>query len=103
VLESFAAGVPVVTTDVGSCRELVEGRDPEDRARGAAGAVAAIASPDGIARAAIRLLQDPMAWQRASAAGAARVEALYTREHMFTQYRALYRAALEETHGRDRI
>jgi polysaccharide biosynthesis protein PelF len=103
VLESFAAGVPVVTTDVGSCRELVEGRDPVDRARGVAGAVAAIASPDGIARAAIRLLQDPVAWQRASDAGVARVEALYTREHMFTQYRALYGAALEESHGRHRI
>jgi polysaccharide biosynthesis protein PelF len=103
VLEAFAAGVPVVATDVGSCRELVEGRDASDRERGAAGAIVPIASPDQIARAAIALLRDPAAWRRASAAGAARVEALYTREQMFTQYRALYQAALEEKHGGDRL
>ena len=103
VLEAFAAGVPVVATDVGSCRELIEGRDPQDRARGVAGAVAPIASPDRLARAAIDLLRDPERWRRAAAAGADRVEALYTRERMFTEYRALYRGALEETHGRDRL
>ena len=37
MLESFASGVPVVATDVGSCRELIEGRLPEDRALGPAG------------------------------------------------------------------
>jgi glycosyltransferase involved in cell wall biosynthesis len=103
VLEAFATGVPVVATDVGSCRELIEGRDDEDRARGVAGAVAPIASPDALARAAIDLLRDPPRWRRAAAAGAARVEALYTRDKMFTEYRAIYRTALEETNGRHRL
>src|SRR5205823_2840531 len=31
VLEAFASGLPVLTTDVGACREMVEGRTPEDR------------------------------------------------------------------------
>ena len=31
ILEAFASGLPVVATDVGACRELVEGRTPEDR------------------------------------------------------------------------
>jgi glycosyltransferase involved in cell wall biosynthesis len=103
VLEAFAAGVPVVATDVGSCRALIEGGDDEDRARGAAGAIAPFAAPDALARAAIDLLRDRERWQRASAAGVARVEALYSRERMFNEYRAVYGTALEEAHGRDRL
>jgi polysaccharide biosynthesis protein PelF len=103
VLEAFAAGVPVVATDVGSCRALIEGGDDEDRARGAAGALAPFAAPDELARAAIDLLGDRQRWQRASAAGIARVEALYSRERMFNEYRAVYGTALEEAHGRDRL
>ena len=105
VLESFAAGVPVVATDVGSCRALVEGGDAADRARGVAGAIAPFAAPEALARAAVELLRDPARWRRAAAAGVARVEALYTRDQMFTEYRALYRAALQEAapHGRDRL
>ena len=30
ILEGYAAGVPTLSTDVGSCRELVEGREGED-------------------------------------------------------------------------
>ena len=72
VLEGFAAGVPALTTDVGSCRELIEGAGEEDRALGAAGAVVPIASPGPFAEAALRLLGDPDAWSRASAAAVAR-------------------------------
>jgi polysaccharide biosynthesis protein PelF len=103
VLEAFAAGVPVVATDVGSCRALIEGGDAADRARGVAGAIAPFAAPEAVARAAIDLLRDPARWRRAAAAGIARVEALYTRAQMFTEYRAVYRTALEEAHGRDRL
>jgi glycosyltransferase involved in cell wall biosynthesis len=111
VLEAFAAGVPVVATDVGSCRALIEGGDAADRARGVAGAIAPFAAPEALARAAIALLRDPARWRRAADAGAARVEALYTREQMFTEYRALYGAALVDAkaqeakaeHGGDRL
>src|SRR5699024_10252738 len=34
MLEAFAAGVPVVSTDVGSCRSLIEGEDDADKALG---------------------------------------------------------------------
>jgi glycosyltransferase involved in cell wall biosynthesis len=104
VLESFAAGVPVVTTDVGSCRELVEGVGPEDRALGSAGAVTPIATPEATAAAAMRLLQDPAAWAAARAAGIERVRRHYTRDQMFARYRDIYARAGEAVgHGGDRV
>jgi glycosyltransferase involved in cell wall biosynthesis len=95
VLESFASGVPVVATDVGSCRELVEGRLPEDRALGEAGEVVPIAAPEATAAAALRLLRDPRRWAQARDAGLRRVQTYYTRQQMFDSYRAIYRGALE--------
>ena len=64
ILEGYAAGVPTVSTDVGSCRQLVEGLDDEDRALGSSGGVVVpIADPQALADAAIALLNDPAAWQ----------------------------------------
>ena len=95
VLEGFAAGVPALTTDVGSCRELVEGLGGDDRALGAAGAVVPIASAAEFAEAAIGLLADPEAWARASAAAVARVESRYDERDMIRRYRGVYEAALD--------
>ncbi|HEX7622904.1 MAG TPA: GT4 family glycosyltransferase PelF [Anaeromyxobacteraceae bacterium] len=94
VLEAYAAGVPVVTTDVGACRELVEGITPEDRALGAGGAVVPIADPAATARAAIRLLRDPARWRAAQQAGVRRVEAHYARPLMIDAYRQVYQEAV---------
>ena len=94
VLEGFAAGVPALTTDVGSCRELVEGVGEADRALGAAGAVVPIASPGPFADAALGLLGDPDAWQRASAAAIARVESRYDARDMVRRYREVYAAEI---------
>lgn len=91
--EAFASGVPVVATDVGACREMIEGRTPEDRALGAAGAVVPIADPEATAEAAIALLTNEVAWRAARAAGIARVERYYTRAAVFKRYREIYREA----------
>ena len=80
VLEAFAAGVPVVATDVGCCRELIEGKGSDGDAAGAAGIVTAIASPQETARAVVELLRDPGAWAAArQAATAARSRAVWAR------------------------
>ena len=94
VLEAFGAGVPVVTTDVGACRQLVYGVDDADAALGAAGAVVGIAQPQALALEAVSLLTDRRKWSDASAAAIRRVETYYTQEQMFERYRALY-----ETHA----
>nr|WP_238540892.1 GT4 family glycosyltransferase PelF [Herbaspirillum sp. YR522] len=94
LLEGFAAGVPGLATDVGSCRQLIFGLSAEDQALGAAGDVVGIAEPQALANAALALLTDPERWHAAQAAGIARVERYYTQEMMFGAYRQLYQDAL---------
>ena len=94
---SAAAGVPVVSTDVGSCRQLIEGLEPEDRALGACGRVVGIANPAALADAALELLQSPEAWQAASAAGIARVERYYSDHLLFDRYRQVYDRAMQHS------
>jgi len=96
LLEGFAAGVPAVATDVGACRELIHGLPGDDEALGAAGEIVRIADPDGLARAVLGLLGDPVRWRDAQRAAIARVESRYTQATMFDRYRDLYRRALRE-------
>lgn len=95
VLEGFAAGVPAVCTDVGSCRQLIEGLEPEDRALGVAGRIVGIADPQGLAEAAVSLLGDHDAWHAAQRAGIRRVERAYAERLMFESYRDVYERAFD--------
>lgn len=95
VLEAFASGVPCIATDVGSCRELIEGNSEEDRALGAAGSVVFIADPEGTAKAALELLNDTARWRAAQQAGLERVKRYYGDKLMFSSYRNLYVKALD--------
>jgi glycosyltransferase involved in cell wall biosynthesis len=90
ILEGYAAGVPTLSTDVGSCRQLVFGLPGEDADLGPSGRVVRIADPQALAQAALELLGNPTEWQHASDAAIKRVEKYYTQEMMFARYRALY-------------
>ena len=94
LLEGYAAGVPALTTDVGSCRQLIYGLTPEDQALGASGAVVRIADPQAMAAAAIDLLR-PENWFPARDAAIARVERYYTQTLMFDEFKQVYQQALE--------
>jgi glycosyltransferase involved in cell wall biosynthesis len=96
VLEGFASGVPVVTTDVGACRELIYGQGPGGDGLGTAGAVVPMANPVALAEAALSLLEHPHQWHAAREAGIRRVQSLYTQSTMIEAYRKIYRGALEE-------
>ena len=90
VLEGYAAGIPTLCTDGGSCRQLVFGLPGEDAALGASGRVVRIADPQAMAEAALELLSDPQAWAQARDAAIARVEKYYSQRMMFDRYQALY-------------
>ena len=96
ILEAWCAGTPVVSTDVGSCRELIEGVGEQDRALGTAGEVVPIADPQATARVIQRLLQNPERWHAAQRAGEQRVQERYSDELMFARYSRLYRDAMGE-------
>ena len=94
ILEAFAAGVPCVATDVGACREEIEGSSAADRALGLAGRVVPFADARALADAAIELLSNLQSWRACQRAGLARVERFYTQQRMLDEYSCVYRTAL---------
>lgn len=94
ILEAYSSGIPVVTTDVGGCREVIEGNTPEDRALGSAGIVVPIAEPETTARAILALLTDEARWYAAQQAGIKRVENYYTEDIVLSSYVDIYNEAL---------
>ncbi len=97
ILEAYAAGVPCVATDVGSCREMIEGAPGEDAALGPSGAVVGISDPLATAQACLNLFRDPQRWAACQKAAVTRVERYYTEALMFDRYRSLYADALNGT------
>lgn len=95
ILEGYAAGVPTVATDVGSCRQLVYGFDEDDQALGPSGRVVRIADPQALADASLELLTDIDGWRAAQQSGIRRVEKYYTQELMIERFRDVYREALD--------
>lgn len=88
VLESLAARRPCVTTDVGCCRELLEGT-PGD-ILGAAGFCVPPMYRQGLADAMEKLCVSRPLRQRMGAIGQQRVAQSYRHEQMLARYRALY-------------
>ena len=100
ILESFAAGVPAVTTDVGSCRQLIYGGlNEEDKKIGKAGEVCRVADFRSLAEAYARFLTDKKEWWSCSQAGIKRVETFYTYERFIESYRKVYEEFFKN--GRD--
>lgn len=92
ILEAHAAGIPVIATDVGACREMLEGNttNASDRAIGPSGIVTKIASPEATAATLVKFARDAELARRMGIAGRARVRASYTKAQMIDSYRALY-------------
>ena len=100
VLEANAAGLPIIATDVGACRELVEGRTPEDRALGISGMITPVATPNATAAALEELAKDPALCVEMGAAGRERVKRFYDLRDVMHRYQELYesfiRTGIEE-------
>jgi polysaccharide biosynthesis protein PelF len=90
VLEAGAAGIPFVSTDVGSCREIIEGPNNEMPQLGHGGVVTHLAAADEIAEACRILLGDHDLRRRAGEALRSRVAAHYTSQKASAAYTDLY-------------
>jgi glycosyltransferase involved in cell wall biosynthesis len=90
ILEAGAAGVPTVATDVGACREMIQGAADEVPAFGPGGAITALADPVATAMAVADLLLRPSHREACAKAIKARVAATYNRDTLNEVYRALY-------------
>ena len=90
ILEANCAGIPVVATDVGACRDLLEGITDEDKALGPSGLLTLPASPDQTAAAIIQLWKDRSLRQQMANAGRKRVAKFYREDAMYAAYRDIY-------------
>lgn len=87
ILEAMAAGIPFVSTDVGSCRELLEG--PNDDF-GPAGIVTRLVDPGETAQALIEVLKNETLSTSMSDSGRKRARCLYGKQALIERYRNLY-------------
>jgi len=90
ILEAGASGVPTVATDVGACREMIEGLETEEPQLGPAGAIVPLSNPTATAKELARLLGDEEWHQQCSDAVKARVEASYNKTGLDATYKAIY-------------
>jgi glycosyltransferase involved in cell wall biosynthesis len=90
ILEALIAGVPVVATNVGACREMLYGDSPEDRSIGRCGIITAIKAPAETAAAVVKILKDPALWREMAITGQKRVRRYYQKKQLSAQYRRLY-------------
>lgn len=90
ILEAHAAGVPVISSDVGACREMLEGLDGADRALGPSGVVTNVAAPEETAAAMVKLARNQTLRQQMGEAGRARVRTRYAKSQMIDAYRGYY-------------
>lgn len=89
-LEAFAAGIPLIATDVGACRELVEGRSDLSSSIGPAGQIVPVGEPIALGQAIVRLLADRRLQDKLGNAGRKRVETSYAEADVIAAYRRLY-------------
>ncbi len=95
LLEAGAAGIPFVATDVGSCREIINGRTDEVPGLGPGGIVTNLVAPAEIAAALATLLSNPERRRRYGETLRERVRRTYGSEKAVESYRTLYRRLIE--------
>jgi glycosyltransferase involved in cell wall biosynthesis len=99
ILEAGAAGVPTVATDVGACREMIEGPATESPLLGPGGAIVPLSSPTAAAEAMGRLLTDEQWWTQCSTAIRERTNLYYNKVRIDQNYNDLYVRMIERPDG----
>lgn len=88
ILESYAAHVPVIATDVGNCRGLIEGEEDDF---GRAGIITHIMNVGEIAEAMVYMARNPEERKAMGDAGYKRLMKRYKIEDMKQKYEEIYR------------
>ena len=95
LLEAMASGIPCIATEVGACREILDGVAGEDASLGSCGAIIPIANPSEGSNAIVNLLSDADIWRKTGDIGKVRVAKYYDQTLMYDSYRRLYRGAVD--------
>ena len=95
ILESFAARVPVIATDVGNCKGLLYGEDDDF---GKAGILTHIMNIEEIANAMVYLAENPEVRSQMAEVGYRRLMRKYKMEDMKKTYEGIYREAAQRQH-----
>lgn len=90
ILEANMAGIPIVATDVGACREMLDGCVLEDRELGSSGLVTPVSNPVETGEAILRLLNDKDFYAACSASGKKRVRKYYDQDDLLSRYLNIY-------------
>lgn len=90
ILEANAMGIPVVSSDVGACSELLNGRTDPDKALGISGLITGVANPRDTAQKVIDILTNPQLYNNMSKAGIQRVYQFYNQTDLFANYLNVY-------------
>ena len=88
ILEGMAAGVPVISTNVGDCRELLEGTKEDEL--GPAGYIVPIMDNEAMADAMVYAIRHPKELEEMGRVGKERVKRYYQKEAFLEKYRDLY-------------
>jgi glycosyltransferase involved in cell wall biosynthesis len=89
MLEAAASGLPVVSTDVGSCREIIEGFDG-DPVEGCGGIVVDPCNPKAMAEALAAILLDDAIRAQMAEVMRRRVASYYHKDRVTRLYEGLY-------------
>ena len=90
ILEAGAAGIPVVATNVGACREILLSDHHDTNPPPPGGSVTPLSNPAATAQAVERLLTDPFWYQRCSEGIRERIRRYYNKTDFDRTYRDLY-------------
>lgn len=93
LLEALAAGIPVLATDMGACREILLGHAHDDPCLAPAGEIISLATPELLAQAILKFLQDETLWRRTQQAALLRSEA-FNIKNMLNNYQHVYQKAM---------